>query len=101
MDIKHLRIFVAAVEEGSIQAASRLLNIAQPALSRRIRDLEDELGCTLLVRGGKGVTPTQAGLALYRDALGIIEDHRGMATKLDKNEIPSSFAVAANEAFAR
>ena len=73
MDIKHLRIFVAAVEEGSIQAASRLLNIAQPALSRRIRDLEDELGCTLLVRGGKGVTPTQAGLALYRDALGIIE----------------------------
>lgn len=73
MEIKHLRILVAAVEEGSIQAASRLLNIAQPALSRRLKDLEDMLGCTLLVRGGRGVTPTQAGLALYRDALAIIE----------------------------
>ena len=73
MEIKHLRVLVAAIEEGSIQAASRQLNIAQPALSRRIIDLEAMLGCELLVRGGRGVTPTQAGLALYRDALGIIE----------------------------
>lgn len=73
MEIKHLRVLVAAIEEGSIQAASRQLNIAQPALSRRIIDLEAMLGCELLVRGGRGVTPTPAGLALYRDALGIIE----------------------------
>ncbi len=68
-----MRVLVAAIEEGSIQAASRQLNIAQPALSRRIIDLEAMLGCDLLVRGGRGVTPTQAGLALYRDALNIIE----------------------------
>lgn len=68
-----MRVLVAAIEEGSIQAASRQLNIAQPALSRRIIDLEAMLGCELLVRGGRGVTPTRAGIALYRDALNIIE----------------------------
>lgn len=73
MEIKHLRVLVAAIEEGSMQGASRQLNIAQPALSRRIMDLEAMLGCQLLVRGGRGVTPTPAGLALYRDALGIID----------------------------
>ena len=73
MEIKHLRVLVAAIEEGSIQAASRQLNIAQPALSRRIIDLEAILGCELLVRGGRGVTPTRAGLALYQDALRILD----------------------------
>lgn len=73
MELKHLRILVAAIDAGSLQAASRQLNIAQPALSRRIMDLEAILGCDLLVRGARGVTPTRAGLALYQDALGIIE----------------------------
>ena len=68
-----MRVLVAAIEQGSIQAASRLLNIAQPALSRRLRELEADLGCALLVRGGRGVAPTQAGLALYRDALEVID----------------------------
>lgn len=73
MEIKHLRVLVAAIEAGSLQAASRQLNVAQPALSRRIMDLEAMLGCELLVRNARGVTPTKAGLALYRDALGIID----------------------------
>lgn len=73
MELKHLRILVATIEGGSIQAASRQLNIAQPALSRRIRDLEAMLGCDLLVRGVRGVTPTKAGRALYGDALAILE----------------------------
>jgi DNA-binding transcriptional LysR family regulator len=72
MELKHLRVLVTAIEEGSIQAASRELKIAQPALSRRIRDLEMSLGCELLVRGGRGVVPTPAGLALYHDALAIL-----------------------------
>jgi DNA-binding transcriptional LysR family regulator len=80
MDLKHLRILVAAIEHGSIQAAARRLNIAQPALSRRIMDLEAELGCELLVRGGRGVVPTEAGLALYRDGLSIL-DSVGLAER--------------------
>jgi DNA-binding transcriptional LysR family regulator len=73
VDLKHLRYFVAAVDEGSIQAASEKLAIAQSALSRRIQDLEADLGCELLVRRARGVTPTRAGQAFYREALQVLE----------------------------
>ncbi|MBV1918044.1 MAG: LysR family transcriptional regulator [Sphingomonadaceae bacterium] len=74
MELKHLRYFTASVEEGSLQGAAQRLNVAQPALSRRVRDLEAELGCELLVRGARGVTATPAGLALYRDAIAMLDD---------------------------
>jgi DNA-binding transcriptional LysR family regulator len=73
MELKHLRYFVTAVEEGSLQAAAEKLAIAQPALSRRIQDLEADLGCALLVRSVRGVAPTLAGQALYRDSLQILD----------------------------
>jgi len=73
MDLRHLRYFVAAVEAGSLQGAAQRLNVAQPALSRRIRDLEASLDCDLFVRGARGVTPTRAGASLYRDATAILE----------------------------
>ncbi len=73
MDIRHLRYFIAAVEEGSLQAASNRLNIAQPALSRRMRDLEMSLGCKLFERSSKGITPTRAGYAFYNDAHSVLE----------------------------
>src|SRR5687768_1596474 len=61
-----LRYFVKVVETGGFRQASNALGIAQPALSRRIRLLEAELGTALLVRHQRGVTPTEAG-ALLRD----------------------------------
>ena len=73
MELRHLRYFVAAVEEGSMQGAASRMNVAQPALSRRIRDLEIRTGCDLLTRGARGVTPTRAGASLYRDALRLLE----------------------------
>jgi DNA-binding transcriptional LysR family regulator len=73
MELKHLRYFIAAVEEGSFHAAAEKLAVAQPALSRRIQDLEAELGCDLLVRSVRGVTPTRAGQAMYREALQILD----------------------------
>jgi len=78
MDLKHLRSFVAVVEEGSVLRGAQRLNMAQPALSRRIQDLEAELGCALLKRGPRGVSTTPAGLALYRDALSLIDDLNGI-----------------------
>lgn len=74
MELKHLAYFRAAVEERSLQAAADRLNVAQPALSRRIRDLEAELGCRLLERSVRGVTPTRSGMALYRDAVRMFDD---------------------------
>jgi LysR family hca operon transcriptional activator len=62
MDLRHLRYFIAVAEEGSLTvAAEKRLHTAQPSLSRQMRDLEAELGCTLMVRGAKGIDLTAAG----------------------------------------
>jgi len=74
VEIRHLRYFIAAVEEGTLLDAAQRVHIAQPALSRRIRDLEQELGCELLTRSQRGVTATPAGMAFYRRALRVIDE---------------------------
>lgn len=62
MELRHLRYFVAVAEEGGItNAAERRLHTAQPSLSRQIRDLEVEVGVTLLERSVRGIALTAAG----------------------------------------
>jgi DNA-binding transcriptional LysR family regulator len=73
MELRHLRYFIAAVEEGSFLGAAERMNVAQPALSRRIRDLEATLACSLLTRSPRGVAPTRAGAAFYREARALLE----------------------------
>ena len=68
IETRHLRYFIAVAEEGSIIAASRALNITQPALSRQIRDLEGNIGVPLFERHAKGVQLTEAGLSYLQDA---------------------------------
>ena len=72
MDIRQLRYFVRIVELGSLSSASRSLRVAQPALSQQIAKLEEDVGKPLLVRSSKGVTPNEAGSALYHHALLIL-----------------------------
>jgi DNA-binding transcriptional LysR family regulator len=61
VELRHLRYFVTAAEERSISRAAARLNISQPAVSRQIHDLEDELGVALFERGSIGLTLTDAG----------------------------------------
>ncbi len=62
MELRHLRYFVAVAEEGSLTvAAEKRLHTAQPSLSRQLRDLEMEVGASLLIRTSRGVTLTPAG----------------------------------------
>lgn len=69
MELRHLRYFVAVVEEGSLTtAAERRLHTSQPSLSRQIRDLEDQVGAQLLSRGAHGVQLTAAGKAFLDHA---------------------------------
>ena len=68
MDLRQLRYFTQIVESGSLSKASRLLYIAQPALSQQLAKLESEVGKPLLTRSSKGVAPTDNGLALYHHA---------------------------------
>jgi LysR family hca operon transcriptional activator len=69
MELRHLRYFVAVVEEGSLTtAAERRLHTSQPSLSRQIRDLEYEVGAELLSRSVHGVELTAAGKAFLDHA---------------------------------
>ena len=69
MELRHLRYFVAVVEEGSLStAAERRLHTSQPSLSRQIRDLEDQVGAELLSRSVQGVELTAAGKAFLDHA---------------------------------
>jgi len=69
MELRHLRYFVAVVEEGSLTtAAERRLHTSQPSLSRQIRDLEYQVGADLLSRSAHGVELTAAGKAFLDHA---------------------------------
>jgi LysR family hca operon transcriptional activator len=69
MELRHLRYFIAVVEEGGVTAAAeRRLHTSQPSLSRQIRDLEYEVGVPLLTRTAHGVELTPAGRAFLDHA---------------------------------
>lgn len=61
MDLEQLRTVLAAAQEGSLTAAARSRNLTQPAISLQLKALEQELGCPLFHRRGKGVVLTRAG----------------------------------------
>ncbi len=68
MELRQLRYFVRVVELGSISRAALDLNLVQSALSQQITRLESELSTRLLQRSPQGVTPTEAGVAFFREA---------------------------------
>lgn len=74
MDLRRLRLFLAVVDEGGFTAAARAVHVAQPAVSLAVRELEDELGTTLLVRSRHGVVLTPAGEALVPPARQALRD---------------------------
>ncbi|MEI6002906.1 LysR family transcriptional regulator [Paraburkholderia bengalensis] len=65
MDLNATRMFVTAVQSGSLSAAALRLNVPLPTLSRRIRRLERDLRVQLIERGTRGVTLTRAGMQFY------------------------------------
>lgn len=73
MDLKQLDYFVHVAELASFTRASAVLGVAQPALSRQVRQLEVELRQALFARTGRGVTLTDAGRRLLGHARGILQ----------------------------
>ena len=90
MDLRHLRYFVAVAEEGSLTvAAEKRLHTAQPSLSRQMRDLEAELGCTLLIRGAKGIALTAAGEVFLDHARVVLRQAEAAIAATRRAAIPA------------
>lgn len=72
MDLRHVRTFIAVAELGTVSKAAQHLHVAQPALSRQIGDLEEELGLKLFDRVGRRLMLTGAGDELLGDCRALV-----------------------------
>ncbi len=73
MELRHLRYFVAVVEQKGFREASRHLHVVQPAITKTISNLEEELGVKLFTRNGRSIQLTPQGDVFYRETLRTLE----------------------------
>lgn len=73
MELRVLRYFLAVAREENISRAAAALHTSQPSLSRQLKDLEDELGKTLFIRGQRKITLTEDGMFLRKRAEEIVD----------------------------
>lgn len=73
MEIRVLKYFLAVAREQNISAAAESLFLSQPTLSRQLKELEEELGKQLFIRGSRKITLTEEGLLLRKRAEEIVE----------------------------
>lgn len=84
MKLTQLRDIVAVAERGSLRAAARHLAVAQPALTRSVRDLERELGAPLFERRARGMILTTMGAAFVRRANAVLSEVRRARAEVEQ-----------------
>jgi LysR family transcriptional regulator, benzoate and cis,cis-muconate-responsive activator of ben and cat genes len=82
MELRHLRYFTRVAQELNFTKAALALRVAQPALSRQVQDLENEIGVALLVRGPRGVSLTAEGKLFAAEAQMILAQAEGAVEKV-------------------
>ncbi len=92
MEFRVLQYFLAVAREQSISGAAESLHLSQPTLSRQLKEMEEELGKQLLIRGNRHVTLTEEGMILRKRAEEIVE-----LVKKAENEISLSESVIAGD----
>jgi LysR family transcriptional regulator of abg operon len=100
MKLSHLRDVLAVAEAGSLRAASRQLGIAQPAMTRNIRDIENELGVALFERHVRGVRLTEMGEVFVRRAASVEAELRRAREEIEqlKGKTTGQVSLAASTA---
>jgi LysR family transcriptional regulator, hca operon transcriptional activator len=104
MELRHVRYFIAVAEEKSFTRAAQKLRIAQPPLSRQIRDLEEELGVTLLERTSRTIRITAAGRVLLAEGRQLLAqaaeavDRTRRAGSLSPQSVRVGFATGLGDA---
>lgn len=88
-----LRALIATAEHGSIRAAARSVYLSQAALTKAIKELEDDMGTALIVRTTHGVQLTESGKALYAHSLAIVAEMRGAREDIERLKGASSGMV--------
>lgn len=103
MNLKQLEYFVHVAELGSFSKAARMLDVAQPALSRQVRALETDLRETLLLRNGRGVHLTEAGKRLFEHSVGILQQvaHARNDMGAERDELVGRIVVGLPPSMAR
>lgn len=82
MDVRNLTCFVEVVRRGGFSRAGEALHVTQPAVSKAVKALEEELGQPLLLRAGRRVALTEAGRGVYDRALGVLSALRSIAEEV-------------------
>ena len=93
MELRQLRYLVRVIELGSISRAALDLELVQSALSQQISRLESELSTRLLQRSPKGVTPTEAGLAFFREAQLVLRHAEQAVRSAQESRLSGSVSV--------
>ncbi len=90
MELKELRNFMQVARAGSVSRAAAELRLAQPALSRQIKKLEDELGVSLFTRHGRGVRLSGAGALLLERAETITQLAQQTGREISERRVPAA-----------
>ena len=101
MDIRTMQYYLAVVREGTISAAAQALHVAQPSLSRQMKELEEELGAALFVRGNRKITLTEEGMVLRKRAEEMVRLMQMTEDEISqiKNNISGSVRIGAGESW--
>ncbi len=94
-----MQYYLAVVREGTISAAAETLHIAQPSLSRQMKDLEDQLGVSLFERGNRKITLTEEGMVLRKRAEEMVRLLQMTEEEISqiKNHVSGSVRIGAGE----
>src|SRR3979411_288152 len=81
-----MQMFVRAIEKGSFSAVAKELGIGQPAVSKQISALEDEVGTELIHRTSRSIALTEAGRDFYESALHILDDFENATSRIGRGQ---------------